>query len=200
MACKWRCNCSCGMTSVSPLHFLSYHVYPACVNTSGILGFCVTVAMQATKNNSELVDKEIEEFLSCFKEKIRCLTREAFNSKVTALIKLKKCKYSHLGDEVERNRNEVVTQQYRFDRLAREIEALKSVTKSDLVSWYQTHRSSTKKVLSIHVVGFGKHERDAEVTAVSGAQSSSSANITHLKFLPSLTDDFTCIKDIKAFT
>ncbi|XP_019474294.1 nardilysin-like [Meleagris gallopavo] len=106
--------------------------------------------MQATKNNSELVDKEIEEFLSCFKEKIRCLTREAFNSKVTALIKLKKCKYSHLGDEVERNRNEVVTQQYRFDRLAREIEALKSVTKSDLVSWYQTHRSSTKKVLSIH--------------------------------------------------
>lgn len=54
--------------------------------------------------------------------------------------------------------------------------------------------------LFFQVVGFGKHERDAEVTAVSGAQSSSSANITHLKFLPSLTDDFTCIKDIKAFT
>lgn len=32
-----------------------------------------------------------------------------------------------------------------------QIEALKSITKSDLVSWYQTHRSSMKKVLSVHV-------------------------------------------------
>lgn len=49
MSCKWRCNRSCGMTCVSLLHFLSYHVYPTCRNTSGILGFSVTVATQATK-------------------------------------------------------------------------------------------------------------------------------------------------------
>lgn len=32
-----------------------------------------------------------------------------------------------------------------------QIEALKSVTKSDLVTWFQAHRSNKKKVLSVHV-------------------------------------------------
>uniref|UniRef100_A0A8B9C448 Nardilysin convertase n=1 Tax=Anser brachyrhynchus TaxID=132585 RepID=A0A8B9C448_9AVES len=179
-----------------------YHVYPTCRNTSGILGFSVTVATQATKYNSELVDKKIEEFLSCFEEKIKHLTEEAFSTQVTALIKLKECEDSHLGEEVDRNWNEVVTQQYLFDRLAREIEALKSVTKSDLVTWFQAHRSNKKKVLSVHVVGFGKHEGDAEVTAVSEVQNSSSGEIPHLTFLPpsSLMTNITSIKDIKAYT
>ncbi|XP_009979075.1 PREDICTED: nardilysin, partial [Tauraco erythrolophus] len=181
---------------------LGYHVYPTCRNTSGILGFSVTVATQATKYNSELVDKKIEEFLSCFEEKIKHLTEDAFSTQVTALIKLKECEDSHLGEEVDRNWNEVVTQQYLFDRLAREIEALKSVTKSDLVTWFQAHRSNKKKVLSVHVVGYGKHEGDAEVTAVSEVQNSSSGEIPHLIFLPpsSLMTNVTSIKDIKAYT
>ncbi|XP_030311603.1 nardilysin [Calypte anna] len=181
---------------------LGYHVYPTCRNTSGILGFSVTVATQATKYNSELVDMKIEEFLSCFEEKIRHLTEEAFSTQVTALIKLKECEDSHLGEEVDRNWNEVVTQQYLFDRLAREIEALKSVTKSDLVTWFQAHRSNTRKVLSVHVVGYGKHEGDSEATAASEAQNSSSGEIPHLTFLPpsSFMTDVTSIKDIKAYT
>uniref|UniRef100_A0A7M4E919 Nardilysin-like n=1 Tax=Crocodylus porosus TaxID=8502 RepID=A0A7M4E919_CROPO len=61
---------------------LGYHVYPACRNTSGILGFSVTVATQATKNNTELVDKKIEEFLVCFEEKLKILTTEVFNAQV----------------------------------------------------------------------------------------------------------------------
>uniref|UniRef100_A0A663M4M3 Nardilysin convertase n=1 Tax=Athene cunicularia TaxID=194338 RepID=A0A663M4M3_ATHCN len=181
---------------------LGYHVYPTCRNTSGILGFSVTVATQATKYNSELVDKKIEEFLSCFEEKIKHLTEDAFSTQVTALIKLKECEDSHLGEEVDRNWNEVVTQQYLFDRLAREIEALKSVTKSDLVTWFQAHRSNKKKVLSVHVVGYGKHEGDSEVTAVAEVQNSSSGEIPHLIFLPpsSLMTNVTSIKDIKAYT
>ncbi|XP_065697796.2 nardilysin [Patagioenas fasciata] len=181
---------------------LGYHVYPTCRNTSGILGFSVTVATQATKYNSELVDKKIEEFLSCFEERIKHLAEDAFSTQVTALIKLKECEDSHLGEEVDRNWNEVATQQYLFDRLAREIEALKSVTKSDLVTWFQAHRSNKKKVLSVHVVGYGKHEGDSEVTAASEAQNSSSGEIPHLIFLPpsSLMTDVTSIKDIKAYT
>uniref|UniRef100_A0A8C3K5H6 Nardilysin convertase n=1 Tax=Calidris pygmaea TaxID=425635 RepID=A0A8C3K5H6_9CHAR len=178
---------------------LGYHVYPTCRNTSGILGFSVTVATQATKYNSELVDKKIEEFLSCFEETIKQLTEDAFSTQVTALIKLKECEDSHLGEEVDRNWNEVVTQQYLFDRLAREIEALKSVTKSDLVTWFQAHRSNKKKMLSVHVVGYGKHEGDAEVSAASEVQNSSSGEIPQLVFLPpsSLMTGVTSIKDIK---
>uniref|UniRef100_A0A8C3HE72 Nardilysin n=1 Tax=Chrysemys picta bellii TaxID=8478 RepID=A0A8C3HE72_CHRPI len=181
---------------------LGYHVYPTCRNTSGILGFSVTVATQATKYNSELVDKKIEDFLSFFEEKIKHLTEEAFSTQVTALIKLKECEDSHLGEEVDRNWNEVVTQQYLFDRLAREIEALKSLTKADLVDWFQAHRGSESKVLSVHVVGFGKHEGDSEVPAVSDEQNSSCGEIPQLTFLPpsSLMTNTTSIKDIKAYT
>uniref|UniRef100_A0A7M4FS50 Nardilysin convertase n=1 Tax=Crocodylus porosus TaxID=8502 RepID=A0A7M4FS50_CROPO len=163
---------------------LGYHVYPTCRNTSGILGFSVTVATQATKYNSELVDKKIEEFLSCFEEKIKHLSDEAFSTQVTALIKLKECEDSHLGEEVDRNWNEVVTQQYLFDRLARE-----------------TRKIRVGRDLK-EVVGFGKHEGDSEVTAVSEPQNSSCDEIPQLTFLPpsSLMANITCIKDIKAYT
>lgn len=40
---------------------------------------------------------------------------------MTALVKLKECEDTHLGEEVDRNWAEVVTQQYVFDRLNREV-------------------------------------------------------------------------------
>ncbi|MEQ2171480.1 hypothetical protein GOODEAATRI_011114 [Goodea atripinnis] len=99
---------------------LGYHVYPTCRNTSGVLGFSVTVETQATKFNSELVELKIEEFLVSYGEKLGALTEEAFNTQVTALVKLKECEDTHLGEEVDRNWAEVVTQQYVFDRLNKE--------------------------------------------------------------------------------
>ncbi|XP_058887819.1 nardilysin-like isoform X2 [Acipenser ruthenus] len=99
---------------------LGYHVYPTCRNTSGVLGFSVTVETQATKFNTEEVDKKIEEFLTGFGEKMASVADEAFKAQVVALIKLKECEDTHLGEEVDRNWYEVVTQQYVFDRLNRE--------------------------------------------------------------------------------
>uniref|UniRef100_A0A4W6E4D9 Nardilysin convertase n=1 Tax=Lates calcarifer TaxID=8187 RepID=A0A4W6E4D9_LATCA len=134
---------------------LGYHVYPTCRNTSGVLGFSVTVETQATKFNTELVELKIEEFLASFGEKLNALTEEAFNTQVTALVKLKECEDTHLGEEVDRNWAEVVTQQYVFDRLNREIEALKQMSRAELVSWFQEHRGQNSRKLSVHVVGFG---------------------------------------------
>uniref|UniRef100_A0A8C9C551 Nardilysin convertase n=1 Tax=Phocoena sinus TaxID=42100 RepID=A0A8C9C551_PHOSS len=181
---------------------LGYHVYPTCRNTSGILGFSVTVGTQATKYNSEVVDKKIEEFLSSFEEKIENLTEDAFNTQVTALIKLKECEDTHLGEEVDRNWNEVVTQQYLFDRLAHEIEALKSFSKSDLVNWFKAHRGPGSKMLSVHVVGFGKYEPEEDGTP-SGEDSNSSCEVMQLTYLPTsplLADCTIPIIDIRAFT
>ncbi|XP_064228404.1 nardilysin isoform X2 [Aotus nancymaae] len=181
---------------------LGYHVYPTCRNTSGILGFSVTVGTQATKYNSEVVDKKIEEFLSSFEEKIENLTEEAFNTQVTALIKLKECEDTHLGEEVDRNWNEVVTQQYLFDRLAHEIEALKSFSISDLVNWFKAHRGPGSKMLSVHVVGYGKYELEEDGTP-SGEDSNSSCEVMELTYLPTsplLADCIIPITDIRAFT
>uniref|UniRef100_A0A7N6FI15 Nardilysin a (N-arginine dibasic convertase) n=1 Tax=Anabas testudineus TaxID=64144 RepID=A0A7N6FI15_ANATE len=168
---------------------LGYQVYPTCRNTSGVLGFSVTVETQATKFSTEFVEEKIEEFLVSFGERLSALSEEAFMTQVTALIKLKECEDAHLGEEVDRNWFEVVTQQYVFDRLNKEIEALKLFTREELVSWFLEHRNSRK--LSIHVVGFGVEESD------------SPDQISELTFLtassPSL-QDATFITDIRAFT
>ncbi|XP_068456695.1 nardilysin-like [Clinocottus analis] len=141
---------------------LGYHVYPTCRNTSGVLGFSVTVETQATKFNTELVELKIEEFLSSFGETLESLSEEAFSTQVTALVKLKECEDTHLGEEVDRNWAEVVTQQFVFDRLNREIAALKQMTRDQLVSWFKEHHRQNVRKLSVHVVGFGAEERDDE--------------------------------------
>ncbi|XP_071983674.1 nardilysin [Engystomops pustulosus] len=182
---------------------LGYHVYPTCRNTSGILGFSVTVETQANKFNSEVVDKKIEEFLVSFGDKIENLTEDAFKTQVKALIKLKECEDTHLGEEVDRNWAEVLTQQYLFDRLEHEIEVLRTFSKEDMTRWFQAHRGSDRKVLSVHVVGFGEKETDVTSSQTpSGEPESSYGDLTHLIFLPAspLMGDAVQISDIRSFT
>uniref|UniRef100_A0AAY4BJ43 Nardilysin a (N-arginine dibasic convertase) n=1 Tax=Denticeps clupeoides TaxID=299321 RepID=A0AAY4BJ43_9TELE len=161
---------------------LGYQVYPTCRNTSGILGFSVTVETQATKFPTDFVETKIEEFLQSFGETLASLSDEAFQAQVSALIKLKECEDPHLGEEVDRNWFEVVTQQYVFDRIQKEIEALKTMKKENLLSWFMDHRQANRR-LSVHVVGFGQAEEQ-------------------LTFMPAspLLAEATKITDIHAFT
>ncbi|XP_062987119.1 nardilysin-like isoform X2 [Elgaria multicarinata webbii] len=182
-------------------NMLGYHVYPATRNTSGILGFSVTVTTQATKYNTELVDRKIEDFFLYFENKLRNLSEEEFIAQVSALIKLKQTDDSHLGEEVDRNWNEVLTQQYLFDRLAREIVALKSLSRFHLLDWFLASRGKHRRILSTHVVGYGKQEGDLEVTHTTTAQKSLFAQTPELTFLPSSPLlNFPAIMDIQAFT
>uniref|UniRef100_A0A673N156 Nardilysin-like n=1 Tax=Sinocyclocheilus rhinocerous TaxID=307959 RepID=A0A673N156_9TELE len=189
---------------------LGYHVYPTCRNTSGVLGFSVTVETQATKFNTELVETKIEEFLMSFGEKMNSLSREAFKTQVTALVKLKGCEDTHLGEEVNRNWTEVVTQQYVFDRLSREIDALKLMTKAELVNWFMGHRGEGNRKLSVHVVGYGVEENDppseehpaAGKEEEEGSKMSLYGEVSKLTFLPASTllASVTTITDTQAFT
>ncbi|XP_071342752.1 nardilysin-like [Trachinotus anak] len=191
---------------------LGYQVYPTCRNTSGVLGFSITVETQATKFSTEFVEAKIEEFLLSFGERLSGLSEEAFRTQVTALIKLKECEDAHLGEEVDRNWFEVVTQQYVFDRLNKEIEALKLFTQDELLSWFLEHRDSSSRKLSVHVVGFGVEENDPPDQSVGCSSdspdnppSSSSAygEVSELTFLSASSpwlQDATLITDIRAFT
>ncbi|KAK6320581.1 hypothetical protein J4Q44_G00096880 [Coregonus suidteri] len=196
---------------------LGYQVYPTCRNTSVILGFSITMETEATKFNTDYVETKIEEFLVSFGEKMTNLMDEAFKTQVTALIKLKECEDTHLGEEVDRNWFEVVSQQYIFDRLNRE--ALKIITKAELLSWFMEHRDATSKKLSVHVVSFGEEESNQ------AGQSSCSPNpspsegeedqgqapktstysygeVSKLTFVPAspMLADATLIDDIRLFT
>uniref|UniRef100_A0A087X7I9 Nardilysin convertase n=1 Tax=Poecilia formosa TaxID=48698 RepID=A0A087X7I9_POEFO len=157
---------------------LGYHVSPTCRNTSGVLGFSITVETQATKFNSELVELKIEEFLASYGKELGDLTEEAFSTQVTALVQLKECEDTHLGEEVNRNWQEVLTQQYVFDRLNKEIAALKQMSRDELLSWFQKHRDETSRKLSVHVVGFGAEENDGD------CEESAYGEVSKLTLLP----------------
>lgn len=177
---------------------LGYQVYPSCRNTSGVLGFSVTVETQATKYSSEYVEMKIEEFLQLFGDRVRGLSAEGFQSQVTALVKLKQCEDAHLGEEVDRHWYEVVTQQYLYDRVYREIEVLKSFSQDELVSWFNTLRENNRR-LSVHVVGFGAQEGDSPVDDAA----SSYGQVSELHFRSASSpwlQQATPINDIRAFT
>uniref|UniRef100_A0A673JIS2 Nardilysin-like n=1 Tax=Sinocyclocheilus rhinocerous TaxID=307959 RepID=A0A673JIS2_9TELE len=190
---------------------LGYQVYPSCRNTSGVLGFSVTVETQATKFSTDFVEGKIEAFLVSFGEKMVNLSDEAFQTQVTALIKLKECEDTQLGEEVDRNWFEVVTQQYVFDRLNKEIEVLKNVTKDELVSFFMEHRHASSRKLSIHVVGFGEKEKETHGDDQSSSspesqdterKTSSYGDVSELIFLPAspVLAKASRITDIRAFT
>uniref|UniRef100_A0AAX7UIT5 Nardilysin convertase n=1 Tax=Astatotilapia calliptera TaxID=8154 RepID=A0AAX7UIT5_ASTCA len=143
--------------------------------------------------------------------KVKSLNKGDANSEVTvyyqvtALIKLKECEDAHLGEEVDRNWFEVVTQQYVFDRLNKEIEVLKTFTQQELVSWFLEHRNNSSRKLSVHVVGFGVEEGDQSTTCSPDSATSSSAygEVSELTFVPTSSpslQDTTLITDIRAFT
>uniref|UniRef100_A0AAY4BLX1 Nardilysin n=1 Tax=Denticeps clupeoides TaxID=299321 RepID=A0AAY4BLX1_9TELE len=130
--------------------------------------------------------------------KVRSLNKDDPNSDVTvyyqvsALIKLKECEDPHLGEEVDRNWFEVVTQQYVFDRIQKEIEALKTMKKENLLSWFMDHRQANRR-LSVHVsIVFRNLEPNT----------SAYGEVTELTFMPAspLLAEATKITDIHAFT
>uniref|UniRef100_A0A4W6E8D6 Nardilysin convertase n=1 Tax=Lates calcarifer TaxID=8187 RepID=A0A4W6E8D6_LATCA len=148
--------------------------------------------------------------------KVKSLNKGDANSEVTvyyqvtALVKLKECEDTHLGEEVDRNWAEVVTQQYVFDRLNREIEALKQMSRAELVSWFQEHRGQNSRKLSVHVVGFGAEENDEEggdkkqdeEGKDEGLSCSTYGEVSKLTFLPASPkiEGAVAVMDIPAFT
>uniref|UniRef100_A0A8C7X2J6 Nardilysin a (N-arginine dibasic convertase) n=1 Tax=Oryzias sinensis TaxID=183150 RepID=A0A8C7X2J6_9TELE len=148
--------------------------------------------------------------------KVKSLNKGDANSEVTvyyqvtALVKLKECEDTHLGEEVDRNWSEVVTQQYVFDRLNREVDALKLMTRAQLISWFQEHRGQNCRKLSVHVVGFGVEENDEERGGNThggdekgdSTGGSTYGEVSQLNFVPVSPKmaDATAIMDIPGFT
>nr|XP_061798307.1 nardilysin-like [Nerophis lumbriciformis] len=164
---------------------LGYTVYPTLRNTSGVVGFSITVRTQATKFSTEQVELKIEEFLNWFGEMLSAMTQEAFNTQVNTLLKQKESWDSYLSDEVYRNWSKVVTKQYMFDRRNKEAEALKKITQGELLSWYYDQRGPNSRKLSVHVVGFGVEEGDHPNDETPGEVSGGSVygDVSRLTFL-----------------
>ncbi|XP_046397980.1 nardilysin [Ischnura elegans] len=135
---------------------LGYNVSCSLRDTFGILGFTVTVNTHADKHNVDDVDNKVEDFLHSFYSLVMSPEGAQELEEVRdALIKIKSCVDNQLEEEVSKNWGEIISSDYIFDRLQREIKCLQELTVKDVRKWLKSHITKKKNLrkLSIQVVG-----------------------------------------------
>lgn len=131
---------------------LGYDVSCRLHDNYGILGYSITVNSQETeKISAEYVDERIETFRSDFLNKIRETSDGEFEQFKESVIKIKLTEDNNLNDEICRNWTEITTNEYAFDRAAKEVECLKKITKSEFLDFYEKHLNECTKKFSVQV-------------------------------------------------
>ena len=67
------------------------------------------------------MDDRIEAFLNQFNQTLESMTENELQTRVQSLIKLKQVPDVSLDEEVSRNWNEILSEEYLFDRLQQEV-------------------------------------------------------------------------------
>lgn len=129
---------------------LGYDVSCGLRDNYGILGYSIMVNSQENKFSSEYVEERIEAFRSELLRVIRELKEHEFDQYKESLAKIKLNDDNNLKDEVSRHWAEIITNEYAFDRAARDVECLNTITKSEFLHFFERHFNNTKK-LSIQV-------------------------------------------------
>lgn len=70
------------------------------------------------------MDERIEDFLAQFDGRLTAMTDDELATRVQSLIKLKQLPDVSLDEEVSRNWNEILGEEYLFDRLEQEVKLL----------------------------------------------------------------------------
>lgn len=109
------------------------------------MGFTIKVDCQATKYTTEYVDERIEEFLIHSQRLFEEMTEDQLDQIKEDLIKTKEVADDHLQEEVSRNWEEIVTDDYMFDRNKQEIQAIRTVTLEEMRDWWKSHNKFGNK-------------------------------------------------------
>ncbi|XP_030040177.2 nardilysin [Manduca sexta] len=145
---------------------LGYSVFSMMRYTFGVLGFSVSVNTQANKFSVWHVDGRVEAFLKQFVRSMRRLSEKELRAAKTALVHVKHTADIELKEEAERHWKEIVNQEYNFQRLFIEADAIEAVTMADVRKWVDNHflsgnKSSFRK-LSIQVMGHQLNDTELE--------------------------------------
>ncbi|KAK7489033.1 hypothetical protein BaRGS_00019694 [Batillaria attramentaria] len=111
---------------------LGYSVFCQALTSNGILGFAVSVETQANKFSMTDIECHITKFLQNFQKTMNRMSRSQYRQLVDAVITSKQVEDTQLGDEIA---------------------TLKTITQSDLKSWYQKYLSATHRHVSFQVQG-----------------------------------------------
>ncbi|KYQ60318.1 Nardilysin, partial [Trachymyrmex zeteki] len=138
-----------------------------------ILGFSITVHIEAHKYTTEHVDQRIEEFLKSFTNMLNVFSQEELDIVKQTLITrdLEQCtSIEFMKYEVDKNWSEITKQHYMFHRFEKKMLATMDIKINELREWftYALNESNFRK-LSLHVVGTDPKEieaREANDTAM----------------------------------
>ncbi|WVQ66403.1 uncharacterized protein L199_004583 [Kwoniella botswanensis] len=131
---------------------LGYIVFSHASASAGSMGYSIIVQ---SEKPTELVENKIEYFLDNFlKESIDKMTEEEFEKHKLSLIQKKEEKPKNLSEESKRFWGRVKDRYYEFNKREKDVEALKTITKSDILSLYSKHittNSNDRSKLSVHL-------------------------------------------------
>ncbi|XP_059612508.1 nardilysin [Phlebotomus argentipes] len=121
----------------------------------GFHAWTIGVNSQESQFSVEHVDERIEKFMEDFVGILREMSPEDYKNARESVIKTKLMPDVQLRDEVTRNWGEIVTEQYVFDRINKEVEILRNISQEQLIEFLQKYAFDEKftRKLSIHVRG-----------------------------------------------
>lgn len=119
----------------------------------GVLGYSIQVNSQENKFSVEHIDDRIESFRQELQSIIEKMPDEEFQQFKNSLIKSKLSQDLELKQEVSRNWAEITTSDYIFDWIEKEVEILKTLTKTELLEFYKKYSNEENRKLSIQIIG-----------------------------------------------
>ncbi|KAM3567734.1 hypothetical protein VYU27_010125, partial [Nannochloropsis oceanica] len=146
---------------------LGYIVFAFLRRMNGAQGLSVVV--QSPSASPPQLDGFIEDWMVHFREaELGTLSDEEFSSHLLAVESMKLEKDKRLSEEAYRYWGQIVERRYDFHREKREVAALRSLTKADLVSFWDKHISASsapeRRKLAVYVHS-SKHTSDTVCAA-----------------------------------
>lgn len=116
----------------------------------GCLAYGISMNSQESKFTADYVEERIElsrRFLITIIEK---MPDDIFKDIV---MKFKLVDDNKLSEEVARNWSEIENDEYKFDRLHRELSELSTITKNELLEFYRANFDDNERKLSVQIIG-----------------------------------------------
>lgn len=131
---------------------LGYIVFSGSRKVNSAIG--IRVIVQSTKHPS-FVEEKIEEFLENMVSKIKEMPDEEFEKHKDALATVKLEKPKIMSSQFNQFRGEIFAALYHFERNLSEVAILKTISKSDLLAFYENYvapKAVHRHALSVHIV------------------------------------------------
>ncbi|CAH8495100.1 unnamed protein product [Heterobilharzia americana] len=141
---------------------LGYIVHAGSRRSNKLQGFRILVQSPHHPNK---VDKSIEEFLLTLNNLLENMSGKEFDVHVQSLLTHLQEKPKGMQEQFLRLWSEVACRHYNFKRHSHEANALKSLTKDDVINFFKNHidpSSVTRRKLTVQVVSDEKHSINAE--------------------------------------